>query len=353
MPLKRWIYPAYSRSRVRKAGQYLSSQPFHEDDVEQSVLRWLDAHIVMSNWRAAHAYPMHATLMSLRRKAAEIDKNSIVVQRLKREASIRKKLLRFGSMRLDRMQDLGGCRAIVKDQALARQLMDVMNSRRTKDKLHKVFDYIEEPKESGYRGLHAIYKYYGDKTEFHGLSVEVQYRSLIQHAWATAVEIVDAFKSEELKIGRGSKDWEHYFKLVSAEFAYLEGVDSRTEIVKRKALKELAECQEKLNALDFLKACAVTVAAVEKRKLSNRLLVLEIDWKTKKIRFHAFQPMSIEESTKKYDELEERRAKGEAIDAVLIRAESATKLRKAYPNYFADSRVFVKTLEKVFGQDVT
>ena len=52
-----------------------------------------------------------------------------------------------------------------------------------------VDDYITTPKDSGYRGVHLIYRYYSDKNEtFNGLKIEVQIRTALQHAWATAVD---------------------------------------------------------------------------------------------------------------------------------------------------------------------
>ena len=72
-------------------------------------------HWIYSNWRAAHAYPMHSILIYLRGKTGEIDSHAVVVQRLKRAPSIIWKLERFSEMKLARIQDIGGCRAVVKD----------------------------------------------------------------------------------------------------------------------------------------------------------------------------------------------------------------------------------------------
>jgi ppGpp synthetase/RelA/SpoT-type nucleotidyltranferase len=38
------------------------------------------------------------------------------------------------------------------------------------------------------------------------LWIEIQLRTSLQHAWATAVETVDAFTNENLKFGAGSDD---------------------------------------------------------------------------------------------------------------------------------------------------
>lgn len=48
------------------------------------------------------------------------------------------------------------------------------------------------PKMDGYRGIHDVYEYdvrsdYG--VMWNGLLIEIQYRTLLQHSWATAVEV--------------------------------------------------------------------------------------------------------------------------------------------------------------------
>lgn len=101
-----WAVTLYSKGDVTRAGKML----IDTDATQEQRMQALD---VMSSWRAAHAYPMHALLMMLRRKVAEIDKKAVVVQRHKRAPSIIDKLTRFPQMELSRMQDIGGCRAIV------------------------------------------------------------------------------------------------------------------------------------------------------------------------------------------------------------------------------------------------
>jgi DNA-binding CsgD family transcriptional regulator len=55
-----------------------------------------------------------------------------------------------------------------------------------KHKLLPIDDYIIKPRSSGYRGVHLIYSYFSDKNEtYNGLKVELQFRSPLQHAWAT------------------------------------------------------------------------------------------------------------------------------------------------------------------------
>ena len=68
--------------------------------------------------------------------------------------------------------------------------------------VHEPVDYINHPREdTGYRGIHLIYRYRSDrkKRAWNGRKIEVQLRTKLQHAWATAVETIGAFKNMALK----------------------------------------------------------------------------------------------------------------------------------------------------------
>jgi hypothetical protein len=67
---------------------------------------------VLANWRAAHAYPKDPFQAILRKKPEFIDQRALVAQRLKRAPSIILKLTRLNRMRLVRLQDIGGLRAV-------------------------------------------------------------------------------------------------------------------------------------------------------------------------------------------------------------------------------------------------
>ena len=84
-------------------------------------------------------------------------------------------------------------------------------------------DYIESPKESGYRGVHLVYRYRSPRNEtYNGLLIEIQLRTRLQHAWATAVETAGAFLGQALKSSEGEQDWLRFFALVSSAFALTE-----------------------------------------------------------------------------------------------------------------------------------
>lgn len=78
---------------------------------------------MIQNFRELHLYPLMLMKNHLARAAAKIDKKTIVARRLKRLSTIIDKLERptldngktSNAIRVTRMQDIGGCRAIVKN----------------------------------------------------------------------------------------------------------------------------------------------------------------------------------------------------------------------------------------------
>jgi ppGpp synthetase/RelA/SpoT-type nucleotidyltranferase len=82
------------------------------------------------------------------------------VARLKRMPSIRGKLVKQ-QWPLEKIQDLGGCRAIVPTIRDAQTLIEKMRGL-NRHVLHRENPYIEEPKANGYRCHHMIYRYRGD-----------------------------------------------------------------------------------------------------------------------------------------------------------------------------------------------
>ena len=104
---------------------------------------------IVNNWRSSHAFPLNAFYMTLRGRARSVDLTALTAQRLKRLPSIASKLARFPEMKLTQMQDLGGCRAVVRNIADVDNLIAVYkraiakNPKARHEFLH-VKDYIAQ-----------------------------------------------------------------------------------------------------------------------------------------------------------------------------------------------------------------
>lgn len=336
-----WAIATYSKNAVMRAGETLINN-------SATANAHSFAMDVLSNWRAAHAYPMHSLLMTLRQQSVAIDKNSVIVQRLKRTPSIVEKLSRYPDMKLHRMQDISGCRSIVSTVRDVERLAFKISTSRTKHILHKTDNYIEHPKDSGYRGIHLVYKYNGNKTAYQDYFVEIQLRSKIQHAWATALEIVDTFTKQALKSSRGNIDWLNFFVYAGAEFAKLErrpigtipeGVDSNVELMR---------LERKLNVVTRLNAFAVSADYImQKQDGKTDYFLLELTEHAKKIMVTQYETSQFERATQNYLEKEKQAKDDSSYDVVLVAASSMHALKSAYPNYFADSKDFLKYIHRV------
>ena len=210
-----WATPQYSKNKINAAGAKLVD-PSNEMDLDEALT-------IINNWRSSHSFPLNTFQVGLRRLGNQVYNDCLVAQRIKRLSSIEAKLSRFPTMTLSQMQDIGGCRAVLRTVGQVRKLSKFYTESKVKHKLHTVDDYIRNPKDSGYRGIHLIYTYYSDRSDIYNtLKIEMQLRSAFQHAWATAVETVGTFVQQALKSSQGEADWLRFFTLMGAALALRE-----------------------------------------------------------------------------------------------------------------------------------
>lgn len=337
----------HSLRDVRRAGEVIASNLSWTRDTEPEIR---GAFQIVNNWREAHAYPMRSLRGSLRWYMHAQDINGVAVGRLKRMPAIRRKLKRIG-LKLNQIQDLGGCRAIVPSVEDVRSLVASMNNCR--HELRHQDPYIEKPKASGYRSHHMIFNFCGrgDRKIYDGKRVEIQIRTQLQHSWATAVESVGLFMGEYLKGSQGSEDWLRLFVLMSAEFADLEKCPSPPGVPARpQRIAEIIEIENRIQATKSLDRLSHTVhytdLAVSPRERPTYYL----------IRYnHATNEVSVspyyapKSATASYDSAEflENKTGGGAETVVLVEADKIENLKRAYPNYFGDVQLFRVQLRNI------
>jgi len=340
----KWIEPSYSKEKVKKAGNALVISEIDSDDFKLATP-------VLHNWRSSHAFPMQIMLDLLRKHSIKIDRNSFVVQRLKRVQSIYEKLYREKNMSLSRMQDIAGCRAVVEDVKKVNKIYASLKRSRTKNILHREYNYITKPKDSGYRGIHLIYKYNGGKEKYVGMQVELQIRSKVQHSWATAVEVVGAFTKQALKASAGDPRWLDLFKLVSVEFSKLESCPIDEKYNNVEVFSDMNDLIIDLGVRVRLSAFKVATKALTTDKEKEKgagYFVLLLDMEEKFVRYTRFSKDQLSKATDYYNNLESKNEGDSSKDVVLVSAASVRDLKKAYPNYFADTGEFEKNLDKVY-----
>ena len=340
------MLPEYSRRTVDRAGQTLASKWMGHDMARSEGQQALT---VLNNWRAAHSFPLNTLQMGLRGRARGIEPDAIVSQRLKRTPATIAKLRRFSGMKLSKMQDIAGCRAIVTDPAAVRRLRRAHQESRMKHKLIREDDYVAIPKVSGYRGVHLVYRYRSDRSNtYNGLKVEVQLRSYYQHAWATAVETAGALKGQALKSSDGDRAWLRFFALAGSWFALIEdcpavpGTPSDLETLRTEVTRLAAE----LNVVQTLADYRKIIDRVPTILNSNHYYcLLERRPDEKKIYVRGFRKPDLAKATAYYEEREGVVSGIDGAEVVLVAMDSINFLRKAYPSYWLDTDLFIKRLD--------
>lgn len=284
--------------------------------------------------------------------------NPIVAQRLKRLPTIVDKLRRFEGMQLARMQDIGGIRAILPTLKDVYRLEKEYLSSKFTHELVDSDDYIKNPRDKdGYRSLHLIYRYQTSRSpgnEYNGLLVEVQIRSKLQHAWATAVETMGTLLGQALKSGQGEREWLDFFALVSSAFAHIEKTTpiprfshmnaEQTAKAVKKAAQEL-EVLEKINGYSF--AMNRITESDDKNKWAYHLIVLRS--LENSIELRPYGRGELVRATKDYEDIERRAEAGEKVESVLVSAGPLSELRLAYPNFFLDVSSFVREVKRIIA----
>ena len=343
--------PEFSINQVNKAGTQITNLGLPDDE-------FLQGWNVVENWRVAHRYPLNALHMTLRNRARQIDKKALTAQRLKRMDSILRKLFRkqTKTMNLTQMQDIGGCRAVVDNVVRLNRLLWEYETKPLRSELSNKRDYVETPKQDGYRSVHLMYRYSGRATSSHWdkLRIELQLRTKLQHAWATAVETVDAFTGEYLKFGAGSYEWRRFFALVGAAHARQEKTaqvpstpHSETELVG-----ELVHLEKSLRVIDRLDQYASLTTHLARSKRNARDWYL-IDMKPVEGTSTVYTyPLTDFHKAKEDLSRKEQEYRDSRNQVVLVSAASVTELKRAYPNYFADTNFFSNNLKKFIGLEL-
>jgi hypothetical protein len=341
-----WPTPLFTKSQINKAGEILI---VGDEDFDKML--W--AFDVLNNWRSCHGYPINTFQATLRQKLKAIDSNAIVAQRLKRMPSIVGKLWREKGMKLSRMQDIGGLRAVVSSLKDVYALEKEYRSSRFQHELinNQCKDYIASPKSSGYRSIHLIYRYKNARApEYDGLLLELQLRTKLQHAWATAVETMGTFLNHPLKSSEGPSEWLKFFSLAGSAFAHLEKttpVAGYETLTKEETFALVVERVHKLDVINKLHAFTVAAERVITDKKGGSYHLILLDTINKNVTISSFSQSNLEQASKEYSEAERRISAGELLQAVLVSAGSIDNLRKAYPNYFLDTHEFVLHLNRI------
>ncbi len=334
----------HSKAEVNKAGDIFRNHASTRDD-----LFW--AAEVLGNWRAAHNYPINTFQATLRHRLKMIDGQALVAQRLKRIPSIIDKLRRFPDMQLARMQDIGGLRAVVGNLKQVQRLCDNYKTTRFAHELVGERNYIDSPKQSGYRSIHLVYRYKNEQVkQYNGLLLELQLRTREQHAWATAVETMGIFLDYALKSSEGPEEWLKFFALTGSAFAQLESrppVPGFEGLSAKDTFQAVAQKAQQLKVREKLTGFGTAINTIHADERQGTYYLLVLDPAAKTIRYQAYSRERFDVATADYLKAEEQIVAGSQQQAVLVATASVEALRHAYPNFFLDTHEFMKILGQI------
>lgn len=332
--------PEFSKNRVDQAGSRAASGQETQEDIA-----------VIENWRAAHAQLLKTFKQVLYNRARKM--HCFVVQRLKRRPTIIDKLSRDPKMsvRLSQMQDIAGCRVIFDDVVHLYEFKEMMDAGKFNHKLRYEKDYISEPKDDGYRGIHQIYEYQvearkghaSDNQPWNGMRVEIQYRTALQHIWATAVETAGLLTGHNPKFKQGSPAFVDFFKVSSEMIArFVENSNScLPNVTNQHLIDEFDRLNAETHIIDIFENVNTQVTGEKFEKTSILIFYFEDKEDGSRIEVRSYD--SINAGIRDYNELEKNLV-GKA-DLVLVKADAQESMRSAYRNYFADTAEFVKLIK--------
>lgn len=225
----------HTASQVNRAGktlrQWLQARSLTLADQEVQ-----DALKILTDYRAAHARPLLKANSALRSVVRSEGCEVEVSQRLKRMSTILDKLVRQPNMSLSRMQDIGGCRAILGNLDELRRVEARLKRRRAPV---RVDDYVASPRSSGYRSIYLVVQY-------DGRNIEVQLRTRLMHEWAVAVERLGGNIDADLKSGKGPPQILQWLEAIAEALA----IEDAGETVDSALAEEIGRLR--LAALPFM-----------------------------------------------------------------------------------------------------
>jgi len=184
------------------------------------------------------------------------------------------------------------------------------------------------------------------------LKIEIQLRSQYQHAWATAVETVGTFIGQALKSSMGQEQWLRFFQLMGTAIAVRESTPPvpATPANSRDLREELIRYADELSIVPRLEHFRHAIRMLAQPSAADQqkayYYLLELDARSRELTVSGFKRSESERASQAYLEAEKSIQQRSGLDAVLVSVDSISSLEKAYPNYFADTRVFTELVNQ-------
>jgi hypothetical protein len=159
----------------------------------------------------------------------------------------------------------------------------------------------------------------------------------VQHAWATAVELIGFVTESQPKFKEGDKRYETAMALASEILArtFEKSTGPYTDIDDREVVRRFLELDQDIELLRTLRGLNAADKAVTENR--NAILIFsaagDLEVQTFRDATDALQALFALE--KKYPDR----------DVVLVRADTSDEVRLAFKNYFSDAKDFIRLVE--------
>ncbi|MFT6659567.1 MAG: ppGpp synthetase/RelA/SpoT-type nucleotidyltransferase [Maritalea sp.] len=342
-----WPTPLNSKNRIRTAGKRIAKAQRENGDLFWHFNVSRAEYEVAENWRNSHGAVLNTAQAWLRR--LEKDQRPVVGQRLKRFNTIVDKLSTGRSRDLSTMHDIAGVRLIFRNEQELWQFRGKMDASRAKHKrTHDLarFDYIANPKNTGYRGVHDVFERQvgaADKSSaWNGMKFEVQLRTTVQHAWATAVEVYDSVQQARFKFEDSKNDAYRQFLLISEMFARVhEGKNScLPNLADKELTQQCAALEQKTGMIAMFRSLSIaqTYDALKQNSILQR---------RKDGTLYVWPFRNLSRAIQAISDIE---ARDETANAVLVAAKTPLHIREAFRNYFDDTSDFLNLYDDAMNQ---
>lgn len=334
----------FTKSQLKKVGDKLRHRLPLTDSEEQILASFRLGHRnIIEAFRSNHNIVLH--------KAGWMGHGIQFVSRLKRRDTLVNKLAdRHQQMDLSRMHDIAGGRIIFLSLQDLCKYRNRFIGRMGRNKNYRQipsgarYDYLTHPKTSGYRGMHDVYEEVSEDSI--RAKIEIQFRTVTQHAWATAVEIWDQARHSAEKFGRGNPTVARLFVLYSEllwrfhDWTEASSYERNNINLSDGALyKEICKLEREVGVLKCLRSMKKVKVSIEGKqeeilihRLAKKSLVDEEGVNFRQISWDLVPSELFQ------NELDH------ANDLVFVQG-SPKALRRAYNNYFNDPGGFVRRVK--------
>ena len=156
------------------------------------------------------------------------------------------------------------------------------------------------------------------------------------------------FTKTSLKFGGGPTSWRQFFALMGSAIAMREGTELVPEAPRahRTLIRELQKSAQELKVKEQLLGWTNVLRQLPKQSMTRaKWFLLEQDLTLNTLQITGY--LDGDDAQDELASIEKRRSA--STDAVVVAISKVTQLRRAYPNYYADTTEFVAALDSALA----